>query len=129
MLVQVQQEVNTKARLDVQEIYWEAEQEARRHSELDAGLVPMEGEGRKRMHRVSLRPASALFPLPPRLWNLRRLTVLPPSFGDTFSPRLLNFSSKCFFSLAQTLHVADKVRPAESIKRIQLGLSSQSWEL
>lgn len=100
-------------------------------TELDAGLVPMEEEREgKRMHRVSLRPPSTLSSL-----CLQDFGICPGSlccllrFGDTFSPRLLNFSSKCFFSLAQTFHVADKVRPAESHQRIQLGLSSQAGTL
>ena len=97
-------------------------------SELDAGLVPMEEEREgKRMHGVSLRPPSMLSSL-----CLQDFGICTDSlcrllrFWDAFSPRLLSFSSKCFFSLAQTLHVADKVRPAESHQRIQLGLSSQA---
>lgn len=102
MLVQVQQEENTKARLDVQEIYWEAEQEmrgrtfrARCRSGTHGG-----GEGRKEdAQSESQTTQHALFPLPPRLWNLPRLTVLPPSFWGYLlskTPQLLQ--QMLFFS-------------------------------
>lgn len=83
----------------MQEIYWEAEQETRGEpSELHAGLVPMEEERKgKRMHGVSQTTQQAL-PFASKTSEFAQ-THCAASFvlGMPFSPRLLNFSSRCFF--------------------------------
>lgn len=97
-------------------------------SELHAGLVPMEEERKgKRMHGVSLRPPGML-----SSFCLRHFGVCADSlccllrFGDAVLSKTPQLLQQMLFSLAQTLHVADKFRPAESHQRIQLGLSSQA---
>ena len=110
----------------MQEIYWEAEQETRGRAFRAPCRSGTHGRGEEGKEDAGLSPpASSSFCLQDFGVCADSLCCLL-SFGDAVLPKTPQLLQQMLFSLAQTLHVADKFRPAESHQRIQLGLSSQA---